>query len=262
MSSGPKPPDPTATSNAQQQYNTTAGVNQQQLNAVNQFTPYGSLQYSQTMGPNGIPQFTASQTQAPGVQQASDTLLNNINSGAGKTTAQTQMDLFNQYYQPLIDQKQKQLNNSLWSQGIAPGAGGNNTAYNNAQNLFSRNVGDQQNSWLLNSLDAARQQQMLPYGQLAALRGATAPGFVNPPQAQIQPPNYSGLVSQNYQNQVGANSAMNTGLFGIGSALGGGWARGGFPGLSALGGAGGAAGTVGGMSDAALTDAAFGAMLL
>jgi len=55
--STPSPPDPMETAAAQQQMNASTAITQQQLNMVNQVTPYGNLTYSQT-GQN----FTPSET--------------------------------------------------------------------------------------------------------------------------------------------------------------------------------------------------------
>ena len=44
--SAPAPPDPVATAKAQGKLNTQAAIDQQKLNMVDQFTPYGSLIYS------------------------------------------------------------------------------------------------------------------------------------------------------------------------------------------------------------------------
>ncbi len=45
--SGPAPPDPVATANAQAAANEKAAITQQKMNMVDQFTPYGNLIYSQ-----------------------------------------------------------------------------------------------------------------------------------------------------------------------------------------------------------------------
>lgn len=54
MGSAPSPPDPAKTAAAQAQMNQETAITQQQLNMVNQVTPYGSLTYSQT-GQNFTP---------------------------------------------------------------------------------------------------------------------------------------------------------------------------------------------------------------
>lgn len=225
MAKGPKAPDPVKTANAQQTYNIGAGTAQQNLNMVDQTTPFGSLNYSQTgTNPDGTPKFSATQSYSQPVQQSIDALLGKISgsSGSADPTAY-QMDLYNKYYTPLIDQSQRKLDNTLATQGITAGS----DAYNNAQNLQARNVGDQQTNWLLNSTALANQ----PYEQLNALRTGASPGFAQTPTAQVQPPNYQQAVQNQYQAQVNSANALNQGLFGAGGALLGGWARGGFAGI-------------------------------
>lgn len=225
MKKPPQSPDPTATANTQQQYNIGGAQAQQETNMVNQNTPFGSLAYSQTgVNPDGTPKFSANQSYTPQVQGTIDQLLGKANSQAGTDTIGTQMGLYSQYMQPLIDQQQRKLNDQLQTQGITQG--GDQQAFNNAQNLNARNVADQRSNWLINSIGAANQVQMQPYNELNALRTGANPGFGNTPTAQIQPANYMGQVQSNYQNQMGAANAWNTGLFGLGSAAIGGLARG------------------------------------
>lgn len=218
-----KPPDPTQTANTQQKYNIGAGTSQQELNMVGQNTPFGSLSYDQTgTNPDGTPKFTATQTATPQVQSAYDQLLGKINN-QGDVTGE-QFGLYSKYMQPLIDQQQRQLDTRLQNQGITTGS----DAYNNAQNLQARNVGDQRTNWLLNSGNLAMQEQNQPFQQLSSLRTGAAPGFGSTPNTQIQPANYAGLAEQNYAQQLQQNNAMMSGLFGVPTALLGGWARGGF----------------------------------
>lgn len=222
MAKGPKAPDAKQTANDQFQYNVDSGTAQQNLNMVNQTTPFGSLSYSQTgTNADGTPVYQATQSYSQPVQQSIDALLGKISGAAGSTDPTAyQMSLFDKYYRPLIDQQQRQLDNKLNTQGITMGS----EAYNNAQNLQARNVADQQTNWLLNSTALANQ----PYEQLNELRTGASPGFAQTPTVSVQPPNYSGLVEQNYQQQTAQANALNQGLFGIGSGLAGGWALGGF----------------------------------
>lgn len=69
----PAPPDPVATANAQAQANTTAAITQANLNRVNQFTPQGSLIWSQ-QGTNsdGTPMWASHQTYSPQQQALYD----------------------------------------------------------------------------------------------------------------------------------------------------------------------------------------------
>lgn len=225
MAKGPKAPDANQTAQQQASFNKEAGTQQQEVNMVNQTTPFGSLSYSQTgTNPDGTPIFQATQSYSQPVQQSIDALLGKISGAAGSTDPTAyQMSLYDQYYRPLIDQQQRALDNKLATQGITAGS----TAYDNAQNLQARNVADMQTNWLLNSTQLANQ----PYEQLNSLRTGASPGFAQTPTASVQPPNYQQAVQNQYAAQVQQANALNQGLFGAGGALLGGWARGGFQGL-------------------------------
>ena len=81
----PSPPDPVATAGAQQGLNIGTAIAQGAMNNVNQVTPYGSLNYSQsgtyqhtdplTGKVYDIPQYTATQTLSKGQQQLYDNQL-------------------------------------------------------------------------------------------------------------------------------------------------------------------------------------------
>lgn len=99
MVSTPKAPDPTATAQAQSEYNTNTAISQQLLNMTNQNTPYGSVSYNQTgtntfTGADGktysLPQFTQTTTLNPEQQS---TL--NYTQGAANNIAQTAQSLSN-----------------------------------------------------------------------------------------------------------------------------------------------------------------------
>lgn len=84
----PAAPDPGQTAAAQAAANKEAAVAQAQLNMVNQYTPYGSLEYSQRgEAPDGTPQYSATQTLAP-EQQALFDLTNQAATKYGQTANQ------------------------------------------------------------------------------------------------------------------------------------------------------------------------------
>ena len=77
----------------------------------------------------------------------------------------------------------------------------------------------------------AVQQYQLPLQTEQSLVSGAAPQgptFQPTPTAQVQPPNYTGTVEQQYGQQLAANTAAQSGMWGIPTALAGGWARGGF----------------------------------
>ena len=71
--SQPVAPDPVATANAQSAANKATAIAQGELNMVNQYTPYGSLSYSQRgTTADGTPQYSATQTLDPSGQRQLD----------------------------------------------------------------------------------------------------------------------------------------------------------------------------------------------
>lgn len=248
----PSPPSPQATAAAQQQLNTQSAIEQQQVNDVNQTTPYGSLNYVQTgMGANGIPIETANQTYTPAVQNlfnttigtqtgvanAANNLIGNLGSSLSKAPNLGTQALTNQmmqwgqdYMQPIFNQQQSNLNSQLASQGITQGS----DAYNNAQNLQSRNVNNAYENLFLQAEPTAYSQALstyqAPIQTLGTLLGESTPGSVNSslsqtPQASIQPANYESIAEDQYNQQNANYENTLSGLFGIGSAAIGGLAR-------------------------------------
>jgi len=253
--SAPSPPDPVATANAQQTLNQNTAKYQSEVNNVNQTNPYGSLTYSQTgTNPDGSPIFNATTTLNPAEQALFNTAVgtqttigndaNALAKGLGNslTTApnlgndaltNTMMGWQSKYMQPIFDQQQSNLDSKLAAQGITQGSG----AYDNAQNLQSRNVNNAYESAMAADQGQAYGQALssyqAPIQTLGTLLGESQPGNVNQnltqtTQSQIQPANYESLVQQNYQSQLQNYQNSMSGLFSIPSALLGGWARTGF----------------------------------
>ena len=256
----PSPPDPYATAAAQQQTNVGAAEDQQAVNDVNQTTPYGSLQYTQS-GTNaqGIPIYSANTTLNPAEQKLFDTgvatqttMANDANTlahnlGPSLTSAPNlgNQALVNQmmgwqkdFMQPIFNNQNSNLNSQLANQGLAVGSG----AYNNAQMGLAQNQNQAYESGLLQDQQTAYNQALqsyeAPIQTLGTLLGESQPGNVgssltSTPQASIQPANLESLVQQNYQS--GLQNYQNTvnGIFGLGDAvigaggkaLGGGWAQ-------------------------------------
>lgn len=86
--------------------------------------------------------------------------------------------------------------------------------------------------------EAALTERNQPMAELAALRGGYMPQTPGTPQVQtpspgVSPTDVSGLVQNNYNQEMQQYNAGMGGLFGLGSAALGGWAKAGFPGASA-----------------------------
>jgi len=286
MGGGSHPPTPESAQSVtdkQAAQNLTAASGQQAASNVDQSNIFGNLNYSQTgTGPGGVPLYTATQTLSPEMQAIVHSLQGGIqgqlnNSGfdqgnaastIGNMTSGTTKDLLDKevsYLQPFFTQQQEQLDSQLRNQGIGP----ESPAYTRAMN----NLGQTQNQSVTGFLAQAEpsaygqavSSYMLPLGISQQLQGMLNPNFlpssfINPPQNTLQPAsyttanaNYNQAVNQQYQNEVARQTSMMSGLFGMGSAGLGGWARGGFAGLGGLGGAAADSGAAAaaGMGDAA-----------
>lgn len=229
--SAPKAPDPYATAQAQGAMNKQTAIAQQELNMVNQNTPWGSLNYQQTgTSKSGTPQYTATQQFDPKIQGTIDQLLGNIQNRqavdlSGDGITQRQMDLYSKYMDPIMQTQKGALDAELRNKGITAGS----NAYNTAKNLQSRNESDNYINFLLNSRGQAQSEaqaeSMQPYQELNAFQGIINPSYVQTPQSSIRPTDYTSLVNQQFQSQTANHNAMMSGLFGTGSAVLGGWAR-------------------------------------
>lgn len=247
--SSPSPPDPTATSDAQQAYNTKAAQTQNQTNSYNQGSAFGSINYvPDPTSPSGYSVQTS--YSAPeqklfntytGTQGAFGSAAPDlVSAGAANLTAPANLDNSavtkqlddwqSAYQQPIFDQQSSNLDAQLRNQGLTPGS----AAYDNAKNLLARNQGDVTNQYLTmnqgQSFDQALQafQAKQAQGQNEAqlggtLFGASAPTAITPqatPTASIQPANYQGAVQSNYTNQLQnyENTWNNVGKLGTAAA--------------------------------------------
>jgi hypothetical protein len=216
--SAPKPPDPTQTSNTQQQYNTAAAKTQNQNNSYNQSNAFGSTAYmADPNSPSGYSVNTSLNPQSQAILDTQRGTIGNLaNASAGMysspydlnaasaATAKTLNGWQQQYLQPIFDQQSSNTEAQLRNQGLAPGT----EAYNNAKNLLARNQGDITNQYLTNNQGQAFSQALQAYQtplQTIAGLEQTLPGnptFQQTPTAQIQPANYQGAAQNAYQGQV------------------------------------------------------------
>ena len=210
-------------------------------NRVNQSSPWGSLQYSQSgTDAQGNPTYTATQSLPGELQGTAQNLMGNVASNFSTpfdtsqlpalqvNPGQTAQDAIMARLNPQFDRQQSQLETKLANQGIAPGteAWKNaeydlNTARNDAMTqaaLQGINVGQgarqqalQEQSFLrnepLNAMQALKSgTQLTPYsgGQQATTQG---PDILGAQQAKYA----ADLGSSNAQNAQ-TNSLMNTGL--------------------------------------------------
>jgi len=273
MSSTPDAPavaDPNVTAANQQALNTKAGQQSQQGSMTNQVTPTGSLTYTQTgTSSDGTPLYTATTALTPaqqqllttlqGTQQTAGTQAGQILSGANYGSVDPGTAIGNatsglvggamqkeiEYLNPYFKQQTDQLDTQLRNQGFAPGQ----PAYDNAMRAVQNNQGNTVTGFEAQIEPQMYQQAYQTYGLPASLAGTLAglgaptnPTFQSTPQLAIQPANLIGATANaqtaaeaSYQDQLKQSQAMMSGLFGVPTALLGGWAQSG--GLSSLMGA-------------------------
>ncbi len=256
----PAPPDPAQTAAQQAQMNKQTAITQSQLAQVDQTTPYGSLKYTQTgTWADGTPKYEATTTFSPGEQaqydqynqtqqkmgsiagaqldRVDDTLSSPLTLGNEATEARL-MQLGRSRLDPMFADRKASLENDLINRGIRPGS----NAYAAMTDKLGRQENDAYNELLLTGRNQAINEQMTernqPLIELNALLGnstPTNPQFTNTPAPGVAPVDYTGLVSNDYnarlqQAQLKADrqNAMLGAIAGMGGAVAGGWASGGF----------------------------------
>ena len=246
--SAPPPPDYTGAAQATAAGNLAASRAALAANRVNQVTPYGNLNYTQSgTDQYGNPTYTATQTLAPEQQKLmqqqaglSSGLLNTAQQGldyAGNLMAKPGIDQsqlpstgFNpgQSYQdammarlaPQIQRETQSFEQEMANKGIGEGT----AAYNTAKQQLSQSQNDRLNQATVQGLNAgltANQQafnqagynQMQPINVINALRTGSqvqGPSYVNPAQqATTAGPDLLGAAGQQYNAQLGAYNAQN-----------------------------------------------------
>jgi len=224
----PDPPDPKETAAAQGQMNKETAIAQYGLNATNQKTPWGSLSYSQIgKWEDGTPRYEATQTLNPQIQGIVNNALGTMQSPydlSNDATESRLMELGNKRLQPMLDQRRTSTEQDLFNRGVRPGT----AAYDRAMTGVSQGENDAYNQLLLTghqqAVNEAQQQRNGPLNEAIALMTGGQSGYINTPGAQVAPVDYTGLVNQQYQSQLANYQSGMSGLFGLGSALVGGWA--------------------------------------
>jgi len=275
MGNSPDPPpvaDPNVVAGNQAALNKTAAIDSQQGSMVNQSNPFGSLTYTQTgTSADGTPLYTAN-TQYTGTNadllnilqgtqktagQAGQNLISGANYGAAQpgdvignaTKGLTQQAMAQQvaYLQPQFDYDTSKLDTKLKNQGLNPGTPGYDQAMNALKQSQGQTVTGFEASMEPQMYQQATQNYLLPAqlgGTLAGLGSPTAPTWNSTPNFNVQSPDLIGATNSaqqaqqaQYQAQLAQSNNMMSGLFGIPTAILGGWAKGG--GLGSLLGAGG-----------------------
>jgi hypothetical protein len=218
-----------------------------QANRINQNTPYGSLNYTQSVDQYGNPTWTANQQLSQPLQDLTNTSLQGLqqslqNPMYGINPGQTYSDAIMQRLSPQLAQQKESNTAALANQGIVPGT----QAYDNAMRTFQQGQNDLLTSAQIQGMNTGLQAQQLQNTQAANIKSLSAPNYVNPyTQAAVAGPDYLGAYTTGNAAQIAAQNANNAkaanlqnGLFGLGSSalLGGGGLAG--LGASALNGAG------------------------
>jgi len=261
--SPPPAPDPVKTAQAQTDSNVKTATTQQQLNMVDQTNPYGSQKYTQTgTWADGTPRFSMETTFSPEEQAKQqqqwefDKLTNQLGINQTKkltglldtpfkldnaATEGRLMELGRKRLDPILAERSAALETKLYNQGVQPGT----EAWDRAMRENSQATNDAYNSLLLGGRSQAASELVAernqPINEITALMSGgqvNQPQFGNTPQAGVANTDVAGITQQAYDNslipwkqQVAQKQAMMGGLFSLGGAALGGWARGGFGGL-------------------------------
>jgi hypothetical protein len=245
----PRAPDPYATAQAQSQLNQQTAQQTQQVNMVDQYTPYGNLTYSQTgTWGDGTPKMGAFQNLSADQQHIvdqntqADTQMNdialrqigkvggildkpfNIDAAAGNKIA----DMQSQRLDPQWATRDQQLEQDLMNRGIRPGS----EAYNAMRSQFAQDRNDAYNSMYINARGQAVNEAALernqPLNEITALMNGQQlqnPNYVNTPTAQVANTDLAGLIQDKYKAKNSNYQAGMGGLFSLGAAAIGGGAR-------------------------------------
>jgi len=247
QASAPPPPDYAAAAKETAAGNLDVARQTTAANRVNQYTPYGSLEYQMSgQDPYGNPMWKATQSLAPDQQKLLD-IQNQLSIGTGElgqqglgyvqnmiskpfdtsslpttgfNAGQSYQDAYMQRLQPQIAQGREALNVDLANRGIPVGS----EAYKRAM----MTQGQKENDLLAAATTqgfgtglAANQQgfnqlayqRNEPINTLNAVRSGSQvqnPTFVNPAQqANVAGPDILGAAQSTYNAQLGASNAQN-----------------------------------------------------
>lgn len=246
----PEAPSPMETANAQSGMNRDTAIAQNTINMTNQVNPWGSVNYNQT-GQTGytdssgkyvtLPQFTQTTTFSPEQQAIFDKTQAAQTNIAGIAQDQSAMlgeylnepftfgnqdaenwayDLGQQRIAPQQQENQKALESRLIGQGIRPGT----QAWNSEMRRMTNANTDQNNQLALTGRSQGFAEALAmrnqPINEITALLSGSQ--VSNPaqmsgatPQASVGGVDYTGLVQDNYQNELQSSNALMGGLFGL-----------------------------------------------
>ncbi len=250
----PTPPSVKETAGAQTASNIATAVGNQQINAVDQQTPWGSLSYTQTgtydyTDPSTgkvykLPKMTATTTLSPEQQalyatgqQTQQNLANLANEQSARLSGLLSEpfsldndavegrinELASKRLDPMLDRRREATIQRLADQGIKVGS----TAYDRALEGIYQGENDARNSLLLSGRNQAVQEALLarnqPLNEIIGLASGTqvqAPQFASTPQTGMAGTDIAGLTQQNYANQLTQYNQQQANLGGLFGTLG------------------------------------------
>lgn len=250
----PQAPSVTETAGAQTSSNISTAIGQQQLNSVNQSTPWGSLTYSQngtydftdpTTGKTyKLPKMTATTTLSPEQQalydtgqQTSQNLANLAQEQSGRLSGLLSQpfsldndatearinELASKRLDPQLAQKREGTIQRLADQGIKIGS----AAYDRAMMNLDQGENDARNSLLLSGRNQAVQEALLarnqPINEIIGLSSGTqiqSPQFAQTPQTGLAGTDVAGITQQGYNNQLTQYNQQQAQLGGLFGTLG------------------------------------------
>lgn len=259
---GPKQPSADSTAKAQTQSNQSTAISQQLLNMINQVGPDGSSTYAKsgttsyfdpTLKKNiEIPQFTQTTKFNPtsqalyDQQNLFDKKTNSIAINQADRIGGVLSDPFHYntgdhekwagdlYGKLTGDDNYKQLDQlrtTLSTQGLQPGS----QAYDDAMKNAYYGQDKARNDFMLNSygqgMNTALTERNQPINETTALMSAgqvQQPTFQGTPTVGVNGTDIAGIRSAAAANATNNNNSFLGGLFGMGSAALGGWAKSGF----------------------------------
>ncbi len=223
----PAAPDPRVTGQAQAASNVATAVANQSVNAVDQYTPEGSVKYRQTgyqSLPDGFggtiqaPTWETRQEYSPTQQAIYDTsnqtkqniatigrdqsqrigsLLGTPVNISNEATEARLFDLGRKRLDPQFQRDEESLRTRLANSGIRQGS----AAWDAEFGRFGESKNDAYNSLLLSGRGQAVQEAMAernqPINEISALLSGSQvsqPNFVNSPQGQVAGVDYAGMV--------------------------------------------------------------------
>lgn len=182
-------------------------------NRVNQTTPYGSLNYTQSTDQFGNPVWSANQSLSPELQNLVSGSLGNLQSSLntpayGVNAGETATDAIMRRLQPQLKNQQESFDVKMANMGIPVGS----EAYKRAYRDFSAGQND-----LLTSAETAGINVGLGVNQAqnqtaANIKALSTPNYVNPyTQAAVAGPDYLGAAGLSNQNALGNQNAATAG---------------------------------------------------